>query len=141
MNLRNCLVGSVAALLLGVGLTAIAEDATTNPSGDEPKSTHVRVPAPYNLLSDLSDDQEAKIKDIHADILDQERQLKEKEHDEIAAVLTDDQKKEVTDLESKAALEKKAETEERRAKSEEEKAESLKDKADGGASTQPSGGQ
>jgi hypothetical protein len=93
------------------------------------------------LLSDLSDDQEAKIKDIHADILDQERQIKEKEHDEIAAVLTYDQKKEVTDLESKAALEKKAETEERRAKSEEEKAESLKDKADGGASTQPSGGQ
>ena len=29
MILRNCLVGSVAALLLGVGAAAIAQDATT----------------------------------------------------------------------------------------------------------------
>jgi hypothetical protein len=141
MILRNCLVGSVAALLLGVGAAAIAQDATTMPSSDEPKpASHVKIPAPYNLLPDLSDDQQSKIKDIHSEILDEQKALKQKEHDEIADVLTDDQKKEIGDLESKASLEKKAADEERRAKAEEEKADSLKDKIDGAATTQPAGG-
>jgi membrane protein involved in colicin uptake len=142
MNLRNCLVGSVAALLLGVGVGAIAQDATTNASSDEPKSSsHVRIPTPYNLLPDLSDDQQSKIKDIHSEILDEQKALKQKEHDEIADVLTDDQKKELDELVVKAALEKKANEEERRAKEAAEKADSLKDKLDNGAATQPSGGQ
>ena len=142
MSLRNCLVGSMAALLLGAGVAAIAQEATTNPSPEEPRSSsHVRIPAPYNLLSDLSDDQQSKIKDIHSEILDEQKQLRQKEHDEIDAVLTDDQKKEMDDMVSKAALEKKAAEEERRAKAEAEKADSLKDKVDGGAATQPSGGQ
>ena len=141
MNLRTGLVGSMAALLLGVGAAAIAQEATTNPSGGESTpAPHVKVPAPYNLLTDLSDDQESKIKDIHSEILDEQKQLKQKEHDEIAAVLTDDQKKELDDLEVKAAMEKKAAEEERRAKEEEEKADSLKEKMDGGAATQPSSG-
>jgi Spy/CpxP family protein refolding chaperone len=140
MILRNCLVGFVAALSLGVGAAAIAQDATTMPSSDEPKpSSHVRIPAPYNKLSDLSDDQQAKIKDIHSEILDEQKALRQKEHDEIADVLTDDQKKEIDDLESKASLEKKAEDEERRAKEEAEKAAMLKDKLDSGATTQPAG--
>jgi hypothetical protein len=142
MNLRNCLLGSVAAALLGVGVVAIAQDATTNASSDEPKPTpHVRIPAPYNLLPDLSDDQQSKIKDIHSEILDEQKALRQKEHDEIADVLTDDQKKELDDLVVKAALEKKASEEARRAKEEAEKADSLKDKLDNGAATQPSGGQ
>ncbi len=142
MSLRNCLVGSVAALLLGMGVAAIAQDATTNASSDEPKpAPHVRIPAPYNLLPDLSDDQQSKIKDIHSEILEEQKALKQKEHDEIADVLTDDQKKELDDLVTKAALEKKASEEERRAKEEAEKAESLKNQMDGGAATQPSGGQ
>ena len=142
MNLRNCLLGSVAALLLGAGVAAIAQDATTNPSSDEPKpSSHVKIPAPYSMLNDLSDDQQSKIKDIHSEILDEQKALRQKEHDEIADVLTDDQKKELDDIVSKAALEKKASEEERRAKEEAEKAENLKNQMDGGAATQPSGGQ
>ena len=142
MNLRNCVVGSVAAFLLGLGAAAIAQEPTTNPSAEEAKpSSHVRIPAPYSMLTDLTDDQQSKIKDIHSEILDEQKDLKQKEHDEIEAVLTDDQKKEIDDLVSKAALEKKAAEEERRAKEEAAKADSLKDKVDGGAATQPTGGQ
>lgn len=140
MSLRNCLLGSVSAVLLGIGAAAIAQDAATNPSGDQPKTTsHARMPAPYNGLSDLTDDQQAKIKDIHSEILDEQKQLRQKEHDEIDAVLTDDQKKELADIESKSALERKASEEARRAKEEEQKAENLKSQADGSATTQPAG--
>ena len=129
MSLRNCLVGSAAAFLFGIGVAAIAQDATTNPSPEEPKPTsHVKIPAPYNLLSDLSDDQQSKIKDIHSEILDEQKALRQKEKDEIAAVLTDDQKKEIDDLVSKVGSGEEGREEERRAKAEEEKAASLKDK-------------
>jgi len=141
MNLRNCLLGFAAAGLLAAGVSAIADDATTAPSMPMPRMSHSRIPAPFNMIPDLSDDQKSKIKDIHSEILEEEKQLHQKEHDEIAGVLTDDQKKELDDVESKAALEKKEADESRRAKSEEEKAEDLKQKLEGGAATQPSAGQ
>ena len=141
MGLRNCLLGFGAVILLGVGMSAIADDATTAPSTPEPRMSHGRIPAPFNLVPDLSDDQKSKIRDIHSEILDEEKQLRQKEHDEISAILTDDQKKELDDLEAKTALEKKESEESRRARAEEQKAEDLKQKLEGGAATQPSGGQ
>jgi Spy/CpxP family protein refolding chaperone len=141
LGLKHSLLAGAAVTMLGIGAFAIADDATTMPSTPEPHSGHVRIPAPFNLIPDLSDDQKAKAREIHGEILDEERQLRQKERDEISAILTDDQKKELSDLESKAALERRASEEEKRAKNEEEKAEELKNKLDGGAATQPSGGQ
>jgi Spy/CpxP family protein refolding chaperone len=140
MSLRNCLAASAAAILLGAAAAAIAQDATTNPS-PAPRMTHNHIVAPFNQLTDLTDDQKSKIRDIHSDILQQEKELRQKEHDEINAILTDDQKKELDDLSSKSSMEKKESEMERRAKEEEDKASSLKDKIDGGATTQPAAGQ
>lgn len=143
MNLRTCLAAFAAVVLVGVGVIAIADDATTNPSTEIRTSTRSRIVAPFNQLTDLTDDQKDKIRDIHAQAIEQERQLRQKEQDDMMAVLTDDQKKELTDLEAKLAAEKKAGSAERRAKTEEERAQQLKQQADGTAApaTQPSGGQ
>src|ERR1700722_6751033 len=102
---RNSVVILAGVTLLGMGIRAVADDATTNPSTPEPKTTHSRIVAPFNLLPDLTDDQKDKIRDIHSQTLDAERALRSKEHDDIAALLTDDQKKELDDLEEKAAAE------------------------------------
>jgi Spy/CpxP family protein refolding chaperone len=140
MGLKNCLLGFAAALVLGAGAAAIADDATTAPSVPEPRSlSRSHIAAPFNLLPDLTDDQKTKIRDIHTEILDEERELRQKEHDQIAALLTDDQKKELDDLVARETMEKKAAQEERRAKAEEEKAQSDMEKLDGGATTQPAG--
>jgi len=144
LNVRNCLIAFACATLLAVTVAAIAQEATTQPAGAEPKiSTRSHIVAPFNKLSDLTDDQKSKIREIHTEILDEERQLHQKEHDEITALLTDDQKKELEDIEARAAAEKKAGAEERRAQSEEQKAQELKQQAEGmgTAATQPSGGQ
>lgn len=139
--IRNSVVVLAGVALLGLGIRAIADDATTNPSTPQPKSSHSRIVAPFNLLPDLTDDQREKIRDIHSQTLDAERELRAKEHDEIEALLTDDQKKELDDLETKASAEKKYSQAEKRAQSEEEKAQQLKQEAEGAATTQPSGGQ
>jgi Spy/CpxP family protein refolding chaperone len=105
----------VAAILVGVGVHAIANDATRNPS----EATHVsrsRVGAPFNMLLDLTDDQKSKIKEIRAEASEQEKQIRQKEMDDITALLTDDQKKELSDMQAKEAAEKKAGSAERRAK-------------------------
>jgi hypothetical protein len=139
MNLRNCIVGTAALSLLAI-VAAIAQDATTMPS-EEHRTTRTRMVAPFNLLSDLSDDQKSKIADIHRDELAQEHALRAKEHDDIMALLSDDQKKELDDALARTAAERKAVTEERRAKTAEEKAQDAQQKAEnmGEATSQPSG--
>jgi len=136
MNLRNLLLG-IALMSLSAAIAAIAQDATTAPS--EEHHVRSRVIAPYNLITNLSDDQKAKIADIHRSELDQEHALREKEHDDIMAVLNDDQKKELEAAIARITEERKAAGEERRAKSEEERAQELKTQAEGGATTQPAG--
>jgi len=141
MSLRTCLAALFATILIGVGVHAIADDATTNPS-EESHASRSHVGAPFNMLQDLTDDQKSKIKEIRSEASEQEKQIRQKELDDITALLTDDQKKELSDLEAKEAVEKKAGSAERRAKTEEEKADELKQQAEGmggGATTQPAG--
>ena len=133
--IRNSIVILAGVALLGFGIRVIADDATTNPS-PEAKPTRSRLVAPFNMLSDLTDDQKMKIREIHAETLVQEKEIRQKEQDQITALLTDDQKKELDDLQAKAAAEKKVGAAEKRAKSEEEKAAQLKAEAEG-ATTQP----
>jgi Spy/CpxP family protein refolding chaperone len=68
------------------------------------------------MLLDLTDDQKSKIKEIRAEASEQEKQIRQKEMDDITALLTDDQKKELSDMQAKEAAEKKAGSAERRAK-------------------------
>jgi hypothetical protein len=107
---------------------------------EEHHTTRTHIVVPYNLLTDLTDDQKSKIADIHRDELAQEHALRQKEQDDIRALLSDDQKKELDDLEARTAAERKAASEERRAKTAQEKAEDAQQKVEnmGGATTQPS---
>jgi hypothetical protein len=141
MNLRNCLTAFACAGLLAVAVSVLADDAATQPSAAEPKTSHSHIVAPFNLLSDLTDDQKSQIRAIHSEILAEEKQLHDKEHDEIAALLTDDQKKELEDVEARTAAEKKASSAEHRADSEEQKAQELKQQAANmdASTTQPAG--
>lgn len=140
MKLRNCLAILVATIAIGFCVHAIADDATTNPS-EESHMARTRVGSPFNKLSDLSDDQKSKIKEIREAASEQEKEIRQKETDDITAVLTDDQKKELSDIESKEAIDKKAASAERRAKMEADKAAGLKQQAEGmgAATTQPAG--
>jgi Spy/CpxP family protein refolding chaperone len=141
MKFSRLLIAVVVALGVSRGLVALADDATTQPSSDVPHVGHSKIPAPFNMLTDLTDDQKDQIKSIHKTETAAEKKLRAQEHDDIMALLTDDQKKELDAAIEKAAIEKKAESEENRAKTDEEKAQELQEKAnDTGtpATTQPS---
>lgn len=140
MRWTYLLIGAVLFGMTGMGLVVLADDATTQPAPEDMYLKHHKIPAPFNLLTDLTDDQKAQINKIHKDELEQEKALREQEQDNIMAVLTDDQRKELDDTMAKASLEKKAESAEIRARADEQKANELKIE-EGGAATQPSGGQ
>ena len=67
----------------------------------------LRVVKPYSDLKDLSSEQEAKLKQIHAKYAAERSQIRAKEKEESMAVLSDDQKKELVDVTAKASAEKK----------------------------------
>ncbi len=76
MKLRNCLAILVATLLIGFSVRAIADDATTMPS-EESHASRSRIGSPFNKLSDLTDDQKTKIKEIRAEASEQEKQIRQ----------------------------------------------------------------
>jgi Spy/CpxP family protein refolding chaperone len=131
------------ASLLAVAVSALAEDSTTQPSDVAQKisATRTHIVAPFNLLGDLTEDQKSQIRAIHAQTLLEERELHDKERDEITAVLTDSQKKELDDIEARSSADKKAAAAQRRADSAEKKAQQLQQQADAvnASTTQPSG--
>ena len=131
------------ASLLAMGVCAIADDSATQPSDVSEKisGTRSHIVAPFNLLTDLRDDQKLQIREIHSRILLEEKALHEKEREEITALLTDSQKKELEDIEARSSADKKAAAAQRRAESAQQKAQQLKQHADevDSAATQPSG--
>jgi Spy/CpxP family protein refolding chaperone len=135
MRWKNLIIAGAIVSLAGFRIAAIAQEAATEPS--EEKATR-GVVAPFNLLTDLTDDQKSQIEAIHKDELAAEKKLREKEQDDCMAVLTDPQKTELTDLVAKEGIERRAGSAEKRAQEEEAKAKALEDKAnDAGATTQP----
>ena len=83
-------------LFSGVAWVAAQDVPTTQPDSDATiHHTRTRIPKPYSELSDLTDDQKSKILDIHAAMLEAYHKLEDDEKAQIAAVLTDDQKKEL----------------------------------------------
>lgn len=114
MKFRTMLGCGLAALLTIATAVYAADDAKETPKTDTkaeaPAVTSgrsARLVKPYSDLKDLSSDQEAKLKSIHAKYLAQMNEIRAKEKDESMAVLSDDQKKELVDVTAKAAAEKK----------------------------------
>ena len=80
---------------------------TTSPS-KKPKEIHVVLP--YSKVTDLSDDQKAKIAAIHSDTLDKIHALEAEETTQCNAVLTPAQKAAMDEAMSKVAVTKKSKT-------------------------------
>jgi len=96
--------------------TKPVKHATSRPAG-------IRLEQPYSKISDLTEDEKAKISEIHKKALADLKAIRDKEDQDIRAVLTDDQKAELDKIEA-----------ERREKMEE------KNKSKKAAATEPAGG-
>jgi Spy/CpxP family protein refolding chaperone len=91
-----------AAAILSASVMVVADDATTQPAETPHAAVHGKLTKPWNELTDLTDDQKAKIEAIHARALEEAKTIRDKEKTDIEALLTDDQKKELLDVASKA---------------------------------------
>jgi Spy/CpxP family protein refolding chaperone len=107
-HVKWVVIGVLALSLTGVVLRAADEqkpadstDKTTKTDTKDEKKPMAggRLIQPYSKLTSLSDDQKDKILSIHKDYNAQRKELEKKERDEIMALLTDDQKKEVEKIE------------------------------------------
>jgi hypothetical protein len=90
-----------ATLLFVTGSFLIAADAPkAAPPATQPAKTG-RLVEPWNLLKTLTPQQTTQIEKIHADALEQEKKIKQKEGDDILALLTPDQQTELKMAEAK----------------------------------------
>jgi Spy/CpxP family protein refolding chaperone len=99
-------IGVMALSLTGVALRAADEqkpadsaDKTEKKEEKKASSGGGRLVQPYSKMTTLSDDQKQKISDIHKDFNAQRKELDKKEREQIMALLSDEQKKEVEKLE------------------------------------------
>jgi hypothetical protein len=94
----------VVVLIISFAMVVHAASSTTKPT------THpsIRLFAPYSKMTTLTDDQREQIEIIHRKVLAQEKELEAKEREDILALLSDDQKKEIHDIEDKTSSDRKA---------------------------------
>jgi len=88
--------------LFALALVVHAAEPTTKPS-----AAGGRLFAPYSKMTSLTDEQRTKIRDIHRKALADIHEIERKQSEEIGALLSDAQKKELRELESKDAAAKK----------------------------------
>lgn len=135
MNFRGkFLAGAALGLMAGLGITAVAQQTPSESDATEVKG---RIILPYSMLTDLTDDQKAKIVSIHLAELDAQKALLAKEKEDIRAVLTPVQVRELATAIDKSDAEKKAAAEKKKAEELQIKSNILMDKAN--AATQPTG--
>ena len=115
-NVRKWIGGAAltaAALVVGGGLAAAQESPevpSTKPAMGTPamgapatkpaRKRPVRLVKPYSDLQDLTPTQAEGIKAIHAEILDRKAELDRVEREKIMALLSDEQRAKVEELES-----------------------------------------
>jgi hypothetical protein len=132
------LAGAGLGLMIGLGITAVAQQMPTTPADDTATAeVKGRIISPYSLLTDLTDDEKSKIISIHQAELDAQKALLAKEKTDILAVLTAQQRTELSAAIDKQDAEKKVAAEKKKADALKAKADALMDKAN--AATQPAG--
>jgi Spy/CpxP family protein refolding chaperone len=98
-----------AFVAAGTYSIAIADDAAGKPKPEKkdkaPKAP--KLTKPWSELSDLSDDQKSRISDIHKKAVDEMKAIQERERQDIMAVLTEEQKAKISQLEQEEAAKKK----------------------------------
>ena len=102
MSAGKGLLASVVVLLMSVALFAAPGDS--NSSGERTptaRRSRAGLTRPWNELKDLTDDEKTRIIEIHRKTVEQVHEIEAKEHADILAMLSDQQKKEVADIEAK----------------------------------------
>jgi hypothetical protein len=89
-----------------------AEKAAKADKPEQPKT--YRLIAPYNKLPSLTDEQQERLKAIHGRYLEQIKVLQQQEKDEMMAVLTDEQKSELQQIDEQEKAARKAQAAEKR---------------------------
>jgi len=100
VSIRNWVVAVCGFALASSVVVAVAQDAKPDADTAAPV-VRTRLPRDYGQLSDLSDDQKTKLLSIREDADKQLREIEAKESDDMKAVLTDDQKKELDAIDIK----------------------------------------
>ncbi len=83
--------------ILAAFVTVRADDKSTTKKS-ESTGAKGRLIQPYSKMTDLSDDQKDKIKEIHAKALEEMKAIEDKQTADIMALLSDDQKAEAKKL-------------------------------------------
>jgi Spy/CpxP family protein refolding chaperone len=106
-----------AAVMLMSTTYLIADEPmtpTTAPTGASLKlGKKSKLDKPWSEMKSLTPDQTDKIEKIHADALEQEKKIREKELDDIALLLTPAQVEEYKTIEAKDAADRKEKTAEK----------------------------
>ena len=98
---RSKWVTGIGALVLGATLVAAQQQqATTQPARARQSR---RLVQPWSQIKDLNEDTRSKIIDIHRKAVEERAAISARERQDIMALLTDDQKKQVNDLEVQRA--------------------------------------
>lgn len=100
-----------------VGATAFVVSAADDKAADQPKAAKAekagkkgkapRLVKPWSDMSSLSDEQKSQIGAIHKKALDEIKQVKQRETDDILKLLNDEQKKEYDALVAKDTADRK----------------------------------
>jgi Spy/CpxP family protein refolding chaperone len=130
-----------SAVVVGLGVVALGVSIalgapSTRPSNtdvrEEGSQTTIRLFTPWSRMQSLSDDQRHKIADIHKKALADIRAIQMKQEEDIKALLTDEQKKELRDLLDKDAADRKARAANRSSSAKPDEA-AMEEKKDSGA--------
>ena len=99
---KGILGGGLVLLMSVVVFAAPGDNSSAEKSPATPRRSRAGLTKPWNELKDLTDDEKARIIDIHRKAVDQVHEIEAKEHADILALLSDQQKKEVAEIEAKA---------------------------------------
>jgi Spy/CpxP family protein refolding chaperone len=99
-NWRIALAASIFSSIFAGTIIVRADDApTTEPTKQATsRPAAIRLEQPYKLIPDLTDDQKVQIAEIHKKANEDVKAIRDKEDDDIRAILTDDQKAELNKI-------------------------------------------
>jgi Spy/CpxP family protein refolding chaperone len=102
MSARKGVLGGGLVLLMSVVLFAAPGDNNSAEKGPAtPRRSRAGLTKPWNELKDLTDDEKTRIIEIHRKAVDQVHEIEAREHADILALLSEQQKKEVAEIEAK----------------------------------------
>ena len=133
MRCAKWVVGALAVALC-LSSYSLSEEAHHHSEADkaqkQAKTRKARLIAPYNKLESLTDEQRDKLQEIHAVYLEKIKALQEEERQQMLAVLTDEQRAELDQIEKEAEAARKAKEAERREQQKQAAREAQKEKKD-----------